>query len=65
MEKYEIEIKEELSRIIEIESESFEQALKIAEAKYGSGEIVLDENDYKGVEINPYDEEINRAMGGR
>lgn len=41
------------------------QALKIAEAKYGSGEIVLDENDYKGVEINLYDEEINRVMGGR
>lgn len=65
MEKYEVEIKEELSRVVDIEAESYEQALKIAEAKYGSGEIVLDENDYKGVEINLYDEEINRVMGGR
>lgn len=65
MEKYEIEIKEELSRVVEIEAENYDQALKIAEAKYDSREIVLNENDYKGVEINPYDEEINRVMGGR
>jgi hypothetical protein len=65
MEKYEIEIKEELSRVVDIEAENYEQALKIAEAKYDSGEIALNENDYKGVEINPYDEEINKVMGGR
>lgn len=65
MEKYKVEIKEELSRVVEIEAENYDQALKIAEAKYDSREIVLNENDYKGAEINPYDEEINRVMGGR
>ena len=65
MEKYEVEIKEELSRVIEIEAESYVEALEIAESKYKSGEIVLDESDYKGVKINPYDEEFERVMKGR
>lgn len=65
MEKYEVEIKEELSRIIEIEADSYKNAMRLAEAKYVLGEIVLDSSDFKGVKIIPYDGEIDRGIKGR
>ena len=65
MEKYKVEIKEELSRIVEIEAESYDEALNIAESQYELGEIILDETDYKGFEICPYDDEINKNIKDR
>lgn len=62
MEKYKVEVKEELSRVVEIEAESYKEALNIAESQYELGEIILDETDYKGFEIYPYDDEINKSL---
>ena len=50
--KYKIEYTETLQRIIEIEANSEAEALSIADEKYYSEEIILDDNDYKGVEIS-------------
>lgn len=46
MRKYQIEIKETLSRLIEIESESIKDAFRKVENDYKSEEIVLDYNDF-------------------
>ena len=65
MEKYKVEVKEELSRVVEIEAKSYEEALNIAEPQYELGEIILDETDYKGFEICLYDDEINKGTKSR
>lgn len=65
MEKYKEEIKEELSRNVEIEVDSYEETLDIAESQYEFGEIILDESDYKEFEICPYDNEINKSIKSR
>lgn len=65
MEKYKVEVKEELSRVVEIEAESYKEALNIAGSQYELGEIILDETDYKGFEICPYDDEINKSTKSR
>ena len=51
MKKYKIEIKEILKKIVTIEAESEEEALKIAKEKYRNEEIVLDYNDFKDVDF--------------
>ncbi len=48
---YMIEINEMLSRIIDIEADSKEDALKIAREKYRNEEIVLDSDDYQSTDI--------------
>lgn len=46
METFKIEVKETLSRIIEIQAESKEDALLMIEELYKKQEIVLDADDY-------------------
>lgn len=46
MKTYSIEIIETLSRVVEIEADSVENALKSALEKYRNEDIVLDTNDY-------------------
>jgi len=46
--KFNICITEELSRTIEVEANSKEDALKIATDSYEAGEILLDYDDYNG-----------------
>ena len=48
--KYKVEITETLQRIVEIESEDAESAVKAAHQMYRNEDIVLDEGDYKGVD---------------
>ncbi len=50
MKTYKIEIKETLSRIIEINADSIDDALLEVEQLYKKEEIVLDSNDF--VEVN-------------
>lgn len=49
MKQFEIEIEEILQRIIKVEADSKEEAIRIAEEKYKNEEIILDENDLKEV----------------
>lgn len=46
MKTFSIEIIETLSRVIEIEADSVENALESAHEKYRNEEIVLDTDDY-------------------
>ena len=54
--EYEIEIKEELSRVEKIEAETLSEAIDIVMEKYYKSDIVLDAEDYKGVDFIPYKE---------
>ena len=56
MANYKIEIQELLSRIIEIEAPSAEEAIDKARAMYRAEEIVLDADDWMGTEIEEYKE---------
>ena len=49
MEQFEIEVEEILQRIIKVEADSKEEAIRIAKEKYKNEEIILDENDLKEV----------------
>lgn len=49
MKQFEIEIEEILQRIIKVEADSKEEAIRIAKEKYKNEEIILDENDLKEV----------------
>lgn len=51
---YKIEIEELLQRVIEIEAENVNEAIRIAKEKYRKEEYVLDENDFKGVKFSEY-----------
>ena len=52
--EYEIEIKEELSKIVKIKAESLSEAIEMVTDKYNNSDIVLDVDDYKGVEFLVY-----------
>lgn len=52
METFKIEVKEILSRIIEIEANSNEEALLKIEDLYKKQEIVLDANDFVATEFH-------------
>ena len=51
---YKIEIEELLQRVVEIEAENVNEAIRIAKEKYRKEEYVLDENDFKGVKFSGY-----------
>lgn len=55
--KYVVAVTEELRRELEIEAESKEQAYEIVKRKYNNEEIVLDDSDYSGTEIDVWTEE--------
>lgn len=55
MKNYKIEIQELLSRIIEIEAASAEEAIDKAREMYRAEEIVLDSGDYVGTEIEEFE----------
>lgn len=49
--KFKIEIKETLSRIIEVEAETPDQAIEDVQVMYQKQEIVIDHDDYVGTDI--------------
>lgn len=53
---YKIEIEELLQRVVEIEAENVNEAIRIAKEKYRKEEYVLDENDFKGVKFSEYED---------
>ena len=52
--EYEIEIKEELSKVVKIKAESLSEAIEMVTDKYNNSDIVLDADDYKGVAFLVY-----------
>ena len=58
METFKIEVREFLSRIIEIEASSGEEAVSKVKSMYKNEEIVLDSEDYVATEIEEYDSEL-------
>jgi hypothetical protein len=52
MRTYKIEVKETLSRVVKIKSNSINNALSIVNEKYDKEEIVLDYNDFKTLDID-------------
>lgn len=56
MTTYKIEIQELLSRIIEIEAPSAEEAIDKVKEMYRTEEIVLDSDDYVSTEIHEFEE---------
>ena len=54
MKKYQIEIQEFLSIIIEIEANTEDEAISKIKESYYAEEIVLTENDFVTVEFNKY-----------
>ena len=56
MKKYNIEVLEVLSRIVEMEASDEENAIERVRQMYRKCEIVLDDSDYKVTEISVKDE---------
>ncbi|MBR3888663.1 MAG: DpnD/PcfM family protein [Clostridia bacterium] len=52
--KYKIEIKETLSKVIEVEAKDEGEALRKIEERYKNSEIILDSGDYVKTEIQVY-----------
>ena len=51
MKKFKIEVQEILQRVVEVEAETFDEALKIVNEKYSNEEIVLGSEDYIETDI--------------
>ena len=59
---YEVEVKEVLSRIETVNAESLEEAIDKVMDKYHAQEIILDAEDFVGVDFLPSEEEKNKTM---
>ena len=54
MAKYNIEVVETLSRVVEQEANSYEEAKEIVESKYANEDIILDWQDLEDTKYKPY-----------
>lgn len=55
---YKIEIEETSQRVVEIQANSLDEAIDIAQNRYSNQEYILDSDDYKGVEFREYKNEV-------
>lgn len=53
--EYDVEVKEQLSRIQHVKAESIDEAVDIVKKMYYSEKIVLDSDDMKEVIFQPYE----------
>lgn len=58
---YEIEIKEELSRVEKIEADSLDEAISKAMDLYYGQKVILDAEDMKGVDFHSLQEEHEKT----
>ena len=58
MEKFTVGITETLFRIVEIEAESYQEAIDKAQEIYSNGGIVLDSNDFLDVDFGIYEKQF-------
>lgn len=49
---YQVEVKEVLSRVIEVEAHDENEAERMVRGQYYNSEIILTEDDFEGAEIN-------------
>ena len=54
MSKYQVEIVETLSRVVDIEANNYEEALEKAQKKYDDSDIILDWEDLENVDYKKY-----------
>lgn len=54
MSKYKVKITEKLTKVVEQEANSYEEAIDIVSNKYNDGKIILNLNNYDSVEYNRY-----------
>lgn len=59
MRTFKIEISETLSRIIEVESDSVEEAITLVDEMYKSEEIILDDSNYIEYSVHEIIDNIN------
>ncbi len=57
---YKIEIEETLQKVVEIEANSLDEAIDIAQNRYSNQEYILDYEDYKGVEYREHKDEVTK-----
>ena len=57
MQEFQIEIKEELARVETIQAETLGEAIDKAMELYEQQEVVLDADDYKGVDYFPSEQQ--------
>jgi hypothetical protein len=62
MKKYSIEVKEVLSRIVEVDATNEDAAIERVRQMYRKCEIVLDDSDYIGTEICVKDEKQDECL---
>lgn len=60
MKTYKIEVEEILQNVYDIEANSLEEAIDIAEEKYRSEEIILDYNALKETNFREFKDEIEK-----
>ena len=63
LKKFDIEIKEELARVVTVEAETLGEAIDQVMDMYDKGEIVLDADDFVGKEVHSM--EIRKGKGGK
>lgn len=57
MQKYNVEVVETLSRVVEVEANNYEEAEDLITEKYNNSDIVLDYNDLESTNYKPYPSE--------
>lgn len=54
MKEYKIEVEEISQKIVEIEAETLEEAISIARKQWYDGKILLDNDDFKQVNVREF-----------
>lgn len=65
MKKFQIEIEEKLQHIYEIEAESLDDAIAIAEDRYNRQEYELNEDDLRVTNFKEYKDEVVKQKNKR
>lgn len=55
---YKIEIEETLQKVVEIQANSLDEAINIAQERYRNEEYILNEDDFKGAEFSEYKDKV-------
>ncbi len=55
MSKFQVEIKETLGRVVEVEADNLLEALALVEAQWDEGEIILDAGDFFDVSFEEFE----------
>lgn len=62
---YKIEIEETLQKVVDIQANSLDEAIDIAQERYKNEEYILNEDDFKGAEFSEYKDEVIKRKNKR